>query len=158
CPEPFAQSHRTRAPGRRSPHPRLTTRVIHVGSVLVPSDRLLDDKVILVTGAGRSLGAVIATNCADEGPTVVRTAIVLENGSAVRRRAATPATAWWRAVYEVIGAHGHLDGLVTNAAVILEARPFLDEPPDGFARVLEVNVMGVWLGMQSAARAMAATG
>ena len=70
----------------------------------------------------------------------------------------TDAADWSRVVDEVVGIHGYLDGLVNNAAVILEARPFLEEPPDGFARVLDVNVMGVWLGMQSAARAMASTG
>jgi 3alpha(or 20beta)-hydroxysteroid dehydrogenase len=47
---------------------------------------------------------------------------------------------------------------VNNAAVILESRPFLDEPPDEFARLLDVNVMGVWLGMQCAGRAMRETG
>ncbi len=47
---------------------------------------------------------------------------------------------------------------MNNAAVILEARPFLEEDPAEFARLLDVNVMGVWLGMQSAARAMTATG
>ena len=47
---------------------------------------------------------------------------------------------------------------MNNAAIIYDARRFLDEPPEDFARVLEVNVMGVWLGMQSAARAMAESG
>ena len=63
-----------------------------------------------------------------------------------------------RVVDDAVGAHGRLDGLVNNAAVILEARPFLEESPEEFARLLDVNVMGVWLGMQSAGRAMTATG
>src|SRR4029079_815825 len=70
----------------------------------------------------------------------------------------TQADDWKRIVDDVVGAHGQLDGLVNNAAVILESRPFLDEDPAEFARLLDVNVMGVWLGMQSAARAMATTG
>jgi 3alpha(or 20beta)-hydroxysteroid dehydrogenase len=134
------------------------TAVIDLGSELVPSDGLLDDKVVLITGAGRSLGAVIATTCADEGATVIATDIAMEEGSAVRPLDVTQAAEWSRVVDEVIGLHDHLDGLVNNAAVILEARPFLEEPTDGFARMLDVNVMGVWLGMQSAARAMASTG
>ena len=97
----------------------------------MPSDGLLDGKVILVTGAGRSLGAVIAARCADEGATVIATDIVVEDG-AVRPLDVTDAADWSRVVDEVVGLHGHLDGLVNNAAVILEARPFLEEPPDGF--------------------------
>jgi 3alpha(or 20beta)-hydroxysteroid dehydrogenase len=124
----------------------------------VPSDGLLNDKVVLITGAGRSLGAVLAAACADEGATVIATDITGEDGGAVRPHDVTKAADWARVVDDVVGLHGHLDGLVNNAAVILDARPFLEEPTDGFARVLEVNVMGVWLGMQSAARAMASTG
>ena len=70
----------------------------------------------------------------------------------------TRADDWTRIVDDAVAAHGRLDGLVNNAAVILEARPFLEESPEEFARVLDVNVMGVWLGMQSAGRAMTATG
>jgi 3alpha(or 20beta)-hydroxysteroid dehydrogenase len=118
---------------------------------------LLGEKVVLVTGAGRSLGAVIAAACADEGATVIATDITGEAGTAVLPHDVTKVGDWTRIVEDVVTAHGRLDGLVNNAAIILEARPFLEEPPDEFARVLDVNVMGVWLGMQSAARAMATT-
>src|SRR5439155_2945032 len=70
----------------------------------------------------------------------------------------TIADNWPRVVGEAVADHGRIDGLVNNAAIIYDARRFLDEPPEDFARVLEVNVMGVWLGMQSAARAMAESG
>ena len=42
---------------------------------------------------------------------------------------------------------GRLDILVNNAAIFssLELRPFQQIPPDEFRRVLEVNVIGVWL-------------
>ena len=74
------------------------------------------------------------------------------------RHDVTNADDWTRVVDDAVAAHGRLDGLVNNAAVILESRPFLEESPDEFARLLDVNVMGVWLGMQSAGRAMRATG
>jgi 3alpha(or 20beta)-hydroxysteroid dehydrogenase len=118
------------------------------------TDGLLADKVVLVTGAGRSLGAVIAEACAAEGATVVATDIAGD----VRRHDVTQADDWARVVDDVVAEHGRLDGLVNNAAVILESKPFLEESPDEFARLLDVNVMGVWLGMQAAGRAMSDTG
>ena len=119
---------------------------------------LLVEKVVVVTGAGRSLGAIIAEACTTEGATVIATDITGENDTPVVRHDVTRAEDWSRVVDDVVRAHGRLDGLVNNAAVILEARPFLEESPEEFAQLLDVNVMGVWLGMQSAGRAMTATG
>ena len=119
---------------------------------------LLAEKVLVVTGAGRSLGAVIAEACTDEGAAVIATDVTGEDDSPVLRHDVTRADDWTRVVDDAVRAHGRLDGLVNNAAVILEARPFLEESPEEFARLLDVNVMGVWLGMQSAGRAMTATG
>ena len=119
---------------------------------------LLAEKVLVVTGAGRSLGAVIADACTVEGATVIATDITGEDDGSVLRHDVTRADDWTRVVDDAVRAHGRLDGLVNNAAVILEARPFLEESPEEFARLLDVNVMGVWLGMQNAGRAMTATG
>jgi 3alpha(or 20beta)-hydroxysteroid dehydrogenase len=119
---------------------------------------LLAEKVLVVTGAGRSLGAVIAEACADEGATVVATDITGGADGPIVRHDVTSADDWTRVVDDAVRAHGRLDGLVNNAAVILETRPFLDESPEEFARLLDVNVMGVWLGMQTAARAMTEAG
>jgi len=118
---------------------------------------LLDEKVVLVTGAGRSLGAIITEACRNEGATAIATDITGDDDS-VLRHDVTQADDWARIVDDVVARHGRLDGLVNNAAVILEARSFLEEPPDEFARVLDVNVMGVWLGMQAAGRAMTEAG
>jgi 3alpha(or 20beta)-hydroxysteroid dehydrogenase len=118
----------------------------------------LEDKVVVVTGAGRSLGAVIAHACALEGARVVATDITGGAGGDVVRHDVTQEEDWARVVEDVVGAHGRIDGLVNNAAIIMEAKRFLEETPDEFARVLDVNVMGVWLGMQCAGRAMAETG
>jgi 3alpha(or 20beta)-hydroxysteroid dehydrogenase len=118
---------------------------------------LLADKVLLVTGAGRSLGAVIAEASRAESATVIATDITGGDGP-VLQHDVTRADDWARVVDDAVRTYGRLDGLVNNAAVILEARPFLEESPEEFARVLDVNVMGVWLGMQSAARAMSETG
>ena len=122
------------------------------------TDGLLADKTLLVTGAGRSLGAVIAEACVAEGATVVATDITGADDGPVRGHDVTNADDWTRVVDDAVAAYGRLDGLVNNAAVILESRPFLEESPDEFARLLDVNVMGVWLGMQCAGRAMRETG
>jgi 3alpha(or 20beta)-hydroxysteroid dehydrogenase len=119
------------------------------------TEGMLADKVVLVTGAGRSLGAVIVDACTSEGATAVATDVTSSADGPVRHHDVTQADDWQRIVDDVVAQHGRLDGLVNNAAVILEARPFLDEPPDEFARLLDVNVKGVWLGMQAAGRAMA---
>jgi 3alpha(or 20beta)-hydroxysteroid dehydrogenase len=121
-------------------------------------DGQLAEKVVMVTGAGRSLGAVIAEACRADGATVIATDITGDDAGAVLRHDVTRADDWTRVVDDAVGTHGRLDGLVNNAAVILEARPFLEEDPEEFARLLDVNVMGVWLGMQSAARAMSTSG
>ena len=50
------------------------------------ADGLLTEKVLLVTGAGRSLGAVIASSCADEGATVITTDITGSDEKSCRVR------------------------------------------------------------------------
>ena len=117
---------------------------------------LLEGKVVLITGAGRSLGAVTAEVCAAEGATVVRTDITGAPGTDVVPHDVTDASQWERVVTDVVAQHGRIDGLVNNAAILWPARPFLEEPPEEFAKLLDVNVMGVWLGMQAVARAMVA--
>lgn len=118
---------------------------------------LLTGKVVLVTGAARSLGARIAETCRDDGATVIASDVVAEGDDVVAHDVTAPGD-WERVIGEVVAEHGRLDGLVNNAAIIYPARPFLDEPSAEFARLLEVNLMGTWLGMQAAARAMRETG
>ena len=123
-----------------------------------PAHALLDGKIVVVTGAGRSLGEVTAKRCAAEGATVVRTDITGEAGTDVVPHDVTEAGDWQRVVADVVAAHGRIDGLVNNAAIIWPSRPFLEEPPEEFRRLLDINVMGTVLGMQAAARAMIASG
>jgi 3alpha(or 20beta)-hydroxysteroid dehydrogenase len=119
---------------------------------------LLDGKTIVVTGAGRSLGAIIAAKCRDEGATVVATDITGADGTAVEPHDVTDAADWARVLGDVVAAHGRVDGLVNNAAIIYPMRRFLEEPPDEFARLMNVNVHGPWLGMQAVAPTMAEHG
>jgi 3alpha(or 20beta)-hydroxysteroid dehydrogenase len=119
---------------------------------------LLQGKIVVVTGAGRSLGEITAKICADEGATVIRTDITGEAGSEVVPHDVTQADDWARVIDGVVAAHGRIDGLVNNAAIIWPMRPFLEEPSEEFRRLIDINVMGTVLGMQTAARAMIAGG
>lgn len=119
---------------------------------------LPEGKSIIVTGAGRSLGAVIAERCAAEGAHVVATDITGDGAGKVVGHDITNIADWKRVVADAVTSNGRVDGLVNNAAIIYGARPFWDETPEEFARILDVNVMGTWLGLQVASRAMAESG
>ena len=119
---------------------------------------LLQGKIVVVTGAGRSLGEITAQLCVAEGATVVRTDITGEAGTEVVPHDVTSEADWKRVVDDVVAAHGRIDGLVNNAAIIWPSRSFLDEPADEYRRLLDINVMGTVLGMQAAARAMITAG
>jgi 3alpha(or 20beta)-hydroxysteroid dehydrogenase len=118
------------------------------------ANSLLTDKIVVVTGAARSLGAQIVATCREEGATAIATDIdgAAENG--VVPHDVTNQVDWLRVVGEVISAHGRIDGLVNNAAIMYPPRPFLNELPEDFLHLLEVNLMGAWLGMQAVGRAM----
>ena len=116
---------------------------------------LLDNKVALITGAARGLGAAIARGCAREGATVIladrdldgaqRTAdaLVAEGGRAsavaldVTDRAAVVACA-----DQVQASHGGIDVLVNNAGIA--GGPRFDDAatPAAWDRVMGVNLQG----------------
>jgi NAD(P)-dependent dehydrogenase (short-subunit alcohol dehydrogenase family) len=65
-----------------------------------------------------------------------------------------------RMAAETMSALGRIDILVNNAAVFstLELRPFERIPVDEFRRVMEVNIMGVWLCCRACAPHMRSGG
>jgi len=125
----------------------------------------LDGRRILVTGAAQGLGAVLARACAAEGARVAIADVQDTPGQAV----ATELDAtfhhldirdpdgWARTIDEVTAAHGGLDGLVNNAA-ILHMGSIETTSADTVRRVLEVNVLGTYLGIQAAIAPMRAAG
>ncbi len=117
----------------------------------------LRGKVVVVTGAARSLGDVMSGYFERNGATVIRTDINDQDPSVerldVRRRAD-----WENVIDRTVHRFGKVDGLVNNAAVIFNMGPFWEETDDQISDMLNVNMMGTWLGIQVASRAMAATG
>lgn len=127
----------------------------------------LDGKVALVTGAARGQGEAIARLFVNEGAKVVLGDVLeepgeklaAELGDATRfvRLDVTDESAWQRAVDLAVGEFGELDALVNNAGIV-HMEPIADTTVDQFRRVFEVNQLGVFLGMKTAAPALTAAG
>jgi 3(or 17)beta-hydroxysteroid dehydrogenase len=125
------------------------------------SDRLAG-KVALVTGAASGLGAGIVRRFRDEGARVwVGDVSPTPTGSTdasrwldmdVRREAD-----WAEALNQVVARDGQLDVLVNNAGIFLSA-PVDETALEDFQRVLDVNLVGVFLGCKHGMRAMKRTG
>ncbi len=123
----------------------------------------LDGKVALVTGGARGQGAAEAALFRSEGAAVVLTDVLDAEGE--RTAAAiggrylhhdvTSEKDWERVVAEVLDRHDRLDILVNNAGIWMTGR-LTDTLLADYRRVIEVNQVGVFLGMQAAARPMRA--
>jgi NAD(P)-dependent dehydrogenase (short-subunit alcohol dehydrogenase family) len=116
------------------------------------------ERVAFVTGGGRGVGANIARGLAADGWSVVvgaRTlaqveAVAGETGArAVELDVASPAS-----VERTFAEIGHVDLLVNNAGVAGPSVPFLEEQPDAWWRVFEVNVRGPFLCCRAVVPAM----
>jgi 3alpha(or 20beta)-hydroxysteroid dehydrogenase len=117
----------------------------------------LEGKRILITGAAQGMGAVHARRCIEEGASVLLTDLQTEEGEAIaaelgqaavfERQDVTNPGDWDRVVARAQDAFGGLDGLVNNAA-IWWTRPIVDEDADALRRMLEVNVVGTFHGIQ----------
>ena len=117
----------------------------------MPSDRL--EGVALVTGGGRGIGASVARELRDAGMRVAVTGRTAEQVEAVAREVGGLALVGdvsrrediegW--VERVESELGPIALLVNNAGISGSGKPFLEEEPDEWWRVLEVNVLGVYL-------------
>ena len=118
----------------------------------------LDDKVAIVTGGARNIGAVYARALAAEGARVV-VADVLDGADTARsiRDAGGQAVAveadvsreddTLRMAQAAVDAFGRIDVLVNNAAIYLSInrRPFYEISAEEWDRVTAVNIKGVFL-------------
>ena len=130
----------------------------------------LKDKVTLVTGASKGIGLACAKAMAAEGAKVVLADIEIAAGeTAAEEIHAGGGEAVFVAcdvgdktqvdalVDSAVAAYGRLDCAVANAGIV-HACEFLELAEDDFDRVLRVNLKGVFLTGQAAARQMVAQG
>jgi L-rhamnose 1-dehydrogenase len=132
---------------------------------------LLEDKVVVITGASRGIGRATAIECARQGANVAinawrdaeMAAEVVAEIEHLGRRAivvdddvADPAAAP-RFIQAAVAAFGRIDVLVSNAG-ICPFHSFLDMPADLLKRTTEVNLLGSYYMVQAAARRMTEQG
>ncbi|MDX3645136.1 glucose 1-dehydrogenase [Streptomyces sp. MB09-02B] len=125
----------------------------------------LDGRVVLVTGAARGQGEQEARLFRAEGAQVVVADVLDDQGEALAKEIGalyvhldvSSETDWSTAVAAAKKAHGRVDGLVNNAGV-LRFNSLVDTPLDEFMQVVQVNQVGVFLGIKTLAPEIEAAG
>jgi 3-oxoacyl-[acyl-carrier protein] reductase len=118
----------------------------------------LPEPVALVTGGGRGVGAHVARVLAHDGWNVIVAARTRGQVDEVARetggRALELDVSSPESVDEAFAAAGPVDLLVNNAGISGATASFLDETPEDWWRVFEVNVRGAFLCCRAAVPAM----
>src|ERR1700760_290798 len=129
--------------------------------------RPLDGCVAIVTGAGGVIGRATAELLAERGARVV--CVVRKEADLAVLRDAIPGALAMQAdvtkedevagyVGETLGLHGRIDIFFNNAGVEGRQLPIADYPAEDFMKVMEVNVLGVFLGLKHVMPVMIAQG
>lgn len=132
---------------------------------------MLKNKVALVTGAGSGIGRAVALVWAREGAKVVVSDLDRAGGEAtVAQLHALGAEALFVAadagrpedaqalVEATLAQYGRLDIACNNAGIAGPSAPVAEYPLAGWAQVIQVNLSGVFYGMQAQIKAMLGTG
>jgi 3alpha(or 20beta)-hydroxysteroid dehydrogenase len=127
----------------------------------------LAGKVAIVTGGARGMGAAAVRKLRAEGAIVIAADILDDDGKALAdelgdgvtyvHHDVTDEAGWTSLVEETERLHGSLDVLVNNAG-ILKFNALADTPIDELRLVLEVNLIGTFMGMKAAIPAMKRAG
>lgn len=119
--------------------------------------RLLQGKVIVITGAGRGIGAAASSLCAQEGACLVLAgtteSVLIEAATSAREYGAevevvvtdvSAAESVRDLIDYTVDRFGRLDGAFNNAGIDGPLAPTADYPEEEFDRVIAVNLKGVW--------------
>ncbi|TAP45851.1 SDR family oxidoreductase [Arthrobacter sp. S39] len=127
----------------------------------------LTDKVALISGAARGLGAEFVRQLAAEGASVVIGDILDEDGRQLAAEIGKDArfvhldvrdyNEWTAAVALTQDTFGRLDILVNNAGVVRSA-PIDEHSPEDWNLVIDINLTGSFYGIRAAAAALKASG
>ena len=131
----------------------------------------LDGKVVFVTGAARGIGAASARRCVEEGARVVVADRRADEAGAVAAELAALRTGsahavaldvasgagWQSAMTETEAAFGRLDVLV-NCAGIIRIVPLEKADEETFRKLIDVNLVGTFLGLHAAIEPMKRAG
>lgn len=131
------------------------------------STELLGGRTAIVTGAARGIGASVAATFANAGARVIATDVLEDQLEATTAELGTSVSAavldvadesgWQRIVGDALSETGRIDILVNNAG-ILAFSPLEDTDPALFRRLLDINVMGSFLGLRAVVPAMKKAG
>ena len=128
----------------------------------------LEGKVALITGAARGQGAAEAQLFAQRGAKVMLCDLLDDEGQAVAaeiganaaytRLDVTSENDWKKAIQATIDKFGKLNVLVNNAGIITPVREIGDTSLNDYMKVINVNQVGVFLGMREVVEPMKKAG
>jgi 3alpha(or 20beta)-hydroxysteroid dehydrogenase len=127
----------------------------------------LDGRVALISGGARGLGLAMAEAFVAEGARVMIGDVLDDEAASVARQLGDASSSvhldvtdegeWDAAVALTVARFGHLDVLVNNAGTA-EGAPLWEMSAESYRRVIEVNQVGVFLGMKAVVGAMTTAG
>ena len=127
----------------------------------------VDDKVVLISGGARGMGAAHAEMLEREGARVVIGDVLDDAGRKVAEKLGssvhfvhldvTDPDQWEAAVDACVATFGRIDALVNNAGIVKLGSLRKGSLTD-WQRVLDVNLTGAFLGMRSVVEPMIASG
>ena len=121
----------------------------------------LEGKTALISGGARGQGAAEARLFAEEGANVVLTDVLDEDGERTAdaigadylHHDVTSEQEWAAAVAHIVALHGGIDVLINNAGIYAQTT-LVGSELEEYRRVIEVNQIGVYLGMREVAPVM----
>ncbi|MFB7982396.1 glucose 1-dehydrogenase [Streptomyces vinaceus] len=127
----------------------------------------LTGKTVVITGGARGLGAAAARAVVDGGGSVLITDVLEAEGASTAeklggaarflRHDVTSEADWQAALDHAVAEFGRIDGLVNNAG-IATGQLLEHEDVEHFRRVVEINLVGTFIGIKTAIPLLRANG